>query len=549
MTRSDAAGRRHGSGLGGAPLALALLVVGWARSTGGRMATRPTGIVTFLFTDLEGSTRLWEEHAQSMAVALARHDAIVRGAVELHGGHIVKTTGDGVFAVFGGAKAAVDVAGAVQVALHNEPWPDPVSLRVRMGLHTSEAHVRDGDYFGSAVNRTARLMATAHGGQVVMSAATAALVRPEGAELRDLGEITLRDLSVPEHVFQLCLPGLPIDFPPLQGLVSFRGNLPAHPTTFVGRADDVKQVTEALRSSRLVTLTGVGGVGKSRLAVQAAAEMLPGLPEGAWLVELAPASDEDAMLEIVATTVGTSPRAGVSLEAAIVDFFRSKCALVVLDNCEHLLDPSTRLVEQVLRSCPEVRLLATSREALSADGEQVVPVRPLAPMDAEQLFVERATAVVPSFAVDEEGRAAIGEICRRLDGIPLAVELAAARTEAMSPAEIAQLLDERFRLLTGGRRTAVERHQTLRATVDWSYLQLDARERCALRPAGATGGVIRHRRRGRRGIRRRPRCVGCPRRPGTAGAPVDAHRRAQRGQHDSVLDARDVAVLRTRAAR
>ncbi len=455
------------------------------------MSELPTGTVTFLFTDLEGSTRLWEEHPEAMKSALARHDEILRDAIATHDGHVVKMTGDGAHAAFRDAPSALLAARAAQVALAAEGWGSTGPLRVRIGLHTGPAEARDGDYFGTAVNRAARLMSAAHGGQVVVSLTTEELLRdamPEGCELSDLGEHRLRDLARGERVFQLCADGLVAEFPPLRSLDAFAGNLPTQLTSFVGRQEELETVASMVRDARLVTLTGVGGVGKTRLALQAAAEVLPEFPDGAWFCELAAANDPDAMIEVVAATLGVQPRAGTTLDGSIVEFLRTKQLLLVLDNCEHLLDAAATFAERVLRACDGVRVLATSREGLAVEGEQVRPLRSLQPAGAEQLFTERARAVAPDFAVGTAHADAVTEVCRRLDGIPLAIELAAARVRAMSPEEIASLLDERFRLLTGGRRNAVERHQTLRAMVDWSYSMLDPSERVVFDRLGVFSG-------------------------------------------------------------
>jgi len=448
----------------------------------------PTGTVTFLFTDLEGSTRLWEEHPEAMKAALARHDEILRDAVEKRDGHVVKTTGDGLHAAFGTAPDAVAAAVDAQAALVDEAWTLPDPLRVRMGLHSGGAEIRDGDYFGPAVNRAARISAAAHGGQIVVSLATEELVRealPDGVTLVDLGEHRLRDLSRPERVFQIGT----AEHPPLRSLDAFPGNLPAQVTSFVGRDGDVADIVSAFDECRVLTLTGVGGVGKTRLALQGAAELLPHYRDGAWLVELGPIGDAGAVVEVVAATLGIQQRQGRSLDESVVEALRTKQMLVVLDNCEHLLDAAADLVDAFVRSCPDVNVLATSREALDVPGERAkrlrslpLPASTLAPDDlalneAVRLFVDRARDVRSGFALDESSAPAVVQICRRLDGIPLALELAAARVASMHPADIAARLDERFRLLTGGRRTAVERHHTLRATVDWSYELLDDAQR------------------------------------------------------------------------
>jgi predicted ATPase/class 3 adenylate cyclase len=464
----------------------------------------PLGTVTFLFTDVEGSTRLWETAPTAMATAIGRHDELVRSAVEAHGGYVFSTGGDGFAVAFARAGEGLAAAVEAQSALGVEAWPAEAVIRVRMGLHTGETEERNGDYFGPAVNRTARLMGLAHGGQVLTSAATADVAAdtlPPEVKLVDLGEHLLRDLSRRERVFQVEAPALGLQFPPLRSADALPGRLPLQPTSFVGRTVEVADVCQALRRSRLVTLTGVGGVGKTRLAVQVAAELMPVFPDGAWLCELAGAGDGDTLAQVVASTLDVLQRAGRSLERSIVEFLGSARLLLVLDNCEHLLDPSGRLAAAILAECSQVHVLATSREALAVPGEQVWPLRSLEVPDlgagleaaagaaSVRLFTERAASARPGFALSEANAVAVAEVCRRLDGIPLAIELAAARSTAMTAAEIAGLLDERFRLLTGGRRTAVERHQTLRAAVDWSYSLLSPTEQAVFnRLAVFSGG-------------------------------------------------------------
>jgi predicted ATPase/class 3 adenylate cyclase len=466
------------------------------------MTAPPTGTVTFLFTDLEGSTRLWEEQPDAMQGALARHDTILRDAVESRRGHVVKMTGDGLHAAFATAEEAVAAALAAQQSLHGESWGPTGPLLVRMGVHTGAAEARDGDYFGSSVNRAARLMSAAHGGQIVVSHATEELVRDDlgnGVSLVDLGEHRLRDLSRAERVFQLSADGLATGFPPLRSIDAFPGNLPQQLTSFVGRDNELRAIGKALHEARLVTLTGVGGVGKTRLAIHVAAEVVPSFPAGAWVCELAAANEPESMVQVIATTLGVQPRSGTTLEGSILEFIGTKSLVLVLDNCEHLLDAAGRFAERVLQECPAARILATSREGLAVPGEQVWALRSLRVPDARDtgsatsdgavaLFVDRAHSVRSDFELDDNNETAVVEICRRLDGIPLAIELAAARTAAMTPTEIAELLDERFRLLTGGRRTAVERHQTLRATVDWSYAQLSDTERMVFDRLGVFAG-------------------------------------------------------------
>jgi predicted ATPase/class 3 adenylate cyclase len=469
------------------------------------MTELPAGTVTFLFTDLEGSTRLWEQHPDGMRDALARHDEILRDAVEKRRGYVVKTTGDGLHAAFVTAHDAVDAAVDAQRLLTDEPWPLPDPLEIRMGLHTGEADVRDGDYYGTAVNRAARIAAVAHGGQILCSRATEELVRDHvtaDVALVDLGDHQLRDLARPEHVFQVRVDGLRADFPPLRSLDAFPGNLPVRPTSFIGRESDVGKVATSLERSPIVTITGVGGVGKTRLALQVAAEIIPHHADGAWLCELAAADGASSLVQVVAVTLGVPLRSGVDPVDSIVEFLKAKRLLLVLDNCEHLIEAAGALAERIIQLCPDVRIVATSREGLAVDGEQVIPLRSLAVPDAAndldsvagsaaaRLFVERAEAAHASFELRAVDAPAVAEICRRLDGIPLAIELAAARVVAMAPAEIAGLLDERFRLLTGGRRTAVERHQTLRATVDWSYSMLDERDRAVFDRLGVFAGTF-----------------------------------------------------------
>jgi predicted ATPase/class 3 adenylate cyclase len=468
------------------------------------MTELPSGTVTFLFTDLEGSTRLWEQHPEAMKAALARHDEILRDAIAAHGGHVVKMTGDGVHAAFATADRAVVAAVAAQSAFVDEAWFENVSLRIRMGVHTGAADLRDGDYYGTAVNKAARLMSAANGGQILVSLATEELVRDglrDGVSLDDLGEHRLRDLSRPERVFGVTAPGLGPADAPLRSLDAYPTNLPIQLSSFVGRDDELIAAQKALTLSRMVTLTGVGGSGKTRLSIQVAADALPQYADGAWLCELASATDADVLVQVVAASLGVSPRAGSTIEGSVLGFLQTRQLLLLLDNCEHLLEAAGRLAETLLRGCPGLRILATSREGLAIDGERVLPLRSMdlppastssadevAASDAARLFAERAESARPGFTIDAANAVQVAEVCRRLDGMPLAIELAAARVAVMGPGEIASLLDERFRLLTGGRRTAVERHQTLRATVEWSYSLLDERDRVVFERLGVFSG-------------------------------------------------------------
>lgn len=452
-----------------------------------------TSTVTLLFTDIVESTRLWEEHPEAMKVALSRHDEILRTAVTGHGGRIVVGTGDGIYAAFPSALGAVDAVIEAQQALLAEPWPTPVPLRVRMGLHTGEADTSDGNPKGPAANRAARLMALASGGQILLSQATADLVQdrlPGGVALRDLGEHALRSLARPERVCQLTAPGLLDDFAPLRSPTARPNNLPAALTPFIGRERELTEVNELLERTRLLTLTGPGGTGKSRLALEIAADRLDAYPDGAWLVELAPITDPALLVSAIGGALRVSEQPGRLLDAALADYLRHKQLLVILDNCEHLIDACAHHASEMLRAAPGLAILATSREALGVAGEtsyrvpslglpatDTTDLEALRRSEAVQLFTARAQAVQPGFDLTGRNAPIIGDICRRLDGIPLAIELAAARTRALSVTDIAARLDDRFRLLTGGSRAALPRQQTLRALVDWSWDLLSVQER------------------------------------------------------------------------
>jgi predicted ATPase/class 3 adenylate cyclase/DNA-binding CsgD family transcriptional regulator len=471
------------------------------------MATLPIGTVTFLFTDVEGSTRLWEQHPQTMRTVLARHDALIEAAVAQHAGAVVRPRGEGDsrFAVFPRASAAVTAAGTLQQALWAEPWPAETPLRVRLALHTGEADVRAGDYYGSAVNRCARLRAIAHGGQTLLSQATHDLVRdalPVGILVRELGEHRLADLQRAEQVYQLLAEGLPADFPPLRSLDASPNNLPLQPTSFVGRETEIAAVTQALATTRLLTLTGAGGAGKTRLALQIAADLVATYPDGVWFVDLGPLADPALVAVTVAAVVGVRDTRERPAQEALVGVLRARRVLLVLDNCEHLVAACARLVETLLRSCASLRVLTTSRERLGIPGEAVWHVPSLTVPDPRQLpsveqllgfesvrlFVERAQLVVPAFTVTTQNAHAVLQVCSRLDGIPLALELAAARARVLTVEQIATRLDDRFRLLTGGSRTALRRQQTLRTLVDWSHDLLSERERVLFRRLAVFAG-------------------------------------------------------------
>lgn len=480
---------------------------------GGHSATT----TTFLFTDIAGSTRLWAEHREAMGAALARHDALLRAAVEDSGGTVFKTVGDAVCAAFPDPLGALAAVVAGQRALAAEPWADSgvPPLRVRMALHTGIAEHRDGDWFGQSVNRVARLLAIGHGGQVLVSLPTAELVAdslPAGVALRDLGEHRLKDLSRPERVFQVLHSELEAEFPPLSSLDARPNNLPPQATTFVGRVEDLEAVRQLLDEHRLVTITGAGGSGKTRLAIQAAAEIVDAFPSGAWFVDLAPISEPSLVVQTVAAVLAVDEQPGLPVETAVADRLRRRDAtLIVLDNCEHVLDACARLAVSLLDRAPVARVLATSREPLRVPGETIWPIAPLGSpdptrwvqgqawtaddvaaltqFDAVRLFVDRACAGRPDFAVSPANAGHVAEICRRLDGIPLAIELAAARIRLLSPDQLARRLDDRFRLLTGGARTALPRQQTLQALIDWSYDLLDDAERTTLQRLSVFAGA------------------------------------------------------------
>jgi predicted ATPase/class 3 adenylate cyclase len=457
----------RGSGPGGAGVALLvahLTVMG-----------APSGTVTFLFTDIEGSTRLWQLDEGAMGLAVSRHDELLRAAIQDCGGTIFSTMGDGFAAAFPSVHTALQAAQAAQERLARQEWPTPEPVRVRMGLHTGEAEERHGDYFGTAVNRAARLMAVGHGGQILCSSATAELLDGD-VGMVDLGEHRLRDLDRPVRVFQIGEGR----FPRLRYVDLAPGNLSLPASSFVGRRRELAEVSAAVSGCRLVTLTGVGGVGKTRLALQTGAALMGDFPDGVFVVELAAVSDPGAVPDVVAAVMGVIPQPGLSVTQSVASALEGRRRLLIVDNCEQVLDAVAELVSQILVGSATVKVLATSREPLRVAEEQVWPVPSLSvagdEADAVALFTERAQAVAPRFSLDAEGdRAVVEEICRRLDGIPLAIELAASRMASMSPHEVRDRLHDRFRLLSGARR-GLERHQTLRNAVQWSYDLLSPEE-------------------------------------------------------------------------
>jgi len=451
--------------------------------------------ITFLFTDIEGSTKMWEQDADRMSHAVAGHDALVRTAVEAHRGRVVKTTGDGIYAAFPDALDSVQAVIAFQIGLTDPAATAGLTLRVRCGLHAGPAVARDNDYFGTTINRTGRIMGVAHGGQVLLSRAVADLVQdrlPPGVSLRDLGGVRLKDLSSPEQVCQLVHPQLRQDFPALRSLETTPNNLPEQLTTFIGREREVTEASKLLAGTRLLTLLGMGGLGKTRLSLQIAADALDANPDGVWFLDLAPIRDPSLVPNVAAQVLGVREEPGKSMTQTLCAHVKSRKLLLILDNCEHLMGACADFANALLRVAPGVRILATSREALRIPGEQVYPVYPLTLPDrtasvetlsrseAVQLFMDRAQLQKPGFALTEKEAPAVAELCARLEGIPLALELAAARMRSMSIQDINKRLNDRFKLLTGGGRVLMERQQTLRALVAWSYDMLREEEQWLL---------------------------------------------------------------------
>ncbi|MGH4006590.1 MAG: LuxR C-terminal-related transcriptional regulator [Pseudonocardiaceae bacterium] len=468
----------------------------------------PVGTVTFMLTDVEGSTRLWESAPEAMGIAVARHYELLDAAIALHGGvrPLEQGEGDSVVAAFARASDAVAAALDVQRAFHSEGWPEGASLRLRIALHTAEAQLRDeNNYFGRAVNRCGRLRAVAHGGQVVLSRTTRDLTLdrlPEDAALVDLGVHRLRDLGRPEQIFGLVHPDLPTEFPALCSLGTIPNNLPGELTSFVGRCTELTQIGDALQRARLLTLTGSGGCGKTRLALQAAADAMDRHPDGVWLVELARLADAALLPAAMIDALGLREMPGRALLNTLVEHLRARRALVVLDNCEHLLSACAQFADVLLRGCASVTILATSRAPLGVPGEVTwrvpsmslpaeparEPIEALRLSDAVSLFIDRARQVRPDFALTAANAPAVAQICHDLDGIPLAIELAAVRVRMLAPEQVAHALSDRFHLLTGGARTVMPRHQTLAASIDWSHELLDDGERTLLRRLSVFAG-------------------------------------------------------------
>ena len=475
------------------------------------MLEAPQGTVTFLFTDIVGSTRLWERFPNAMSPALARHDGIVRSAVEARKGHVFKTVGDAFCVAFPTPLDALMAAIEVQRGLTAENWGETGPLAVRMGLHTGTAEFRDGDYFGGTLNRTARIEAAAHGGQVLLSQVTYELLeddRPDGILFRSLGNHRLRNLDRPEHLYQASATGLEDRFPPPRSMEVLPNNLPVQTTSFVGREREMEESLRRLGKTRLLTLMGMGGTGKTRLALEIGARVINDFRDGVWLIELALVTEPDRVVGAVASAVGAREEAERPLHETLVHFLKEKSVLLILDNCEHLLAAVSSLATGLLQSCPRLKILAASRHSLGIAGETTFPVPPLgifdvrlhtltgpdiaerlSQFDAVRLFIDRAMAVRPDFAVTNANAPALAEICSRLDGIPLAIELAAARARVLDVGQIAARLGDCFRLLRGNDRGGHLPHQqTLQALIDWSYDLLSAQEALLFRRMAVFAG-------------------------------------------------------------
>ncbi len=473
------------------------------------MNNLPSGTVTFLFTDIEGSTKLAQEYRDEMPALLALHNQILHQAIEAHNGYVFQVVGDSFAAAFHSAHDAVNAVVDAQRALQSEAW-SPAAIKVRMGIHTGAAQLqidaKDNPYSGYAtLASTQRIMSAGNGGQILLSGATRELIRdvlPANTELLGLGEKRLKDLLRPEHIYQLNIAGLSTKFPPLKTLDSLPNNLPAQLTSFIGRENEIAELKHELDEHRLVTLTGSGGTGKTRLSLQVAAELLEKFDHGVWFVELAPLTDPDLIPQTILSTIGVQEQQSKTPLEVLKEYLHGKQTLIVLDNCEHLISTSAQVVNALLNAAPKLKVLASSREALGVKGEVSYPVpslslpnpkqlptiEQLSQYEAVRLFIDRALLVAPHFDVDKDNAPFIAQICYRLDGIPLAIELAAARVKMLSVEQISARLDDRFRLLTGGARTALPRQQTLRALIDWSYDILTENERLLLRRLSVFAG-------------------------------------------------------------
>lgn len=462
------------------------------------MSTLPSGTVTFLFTDIEGSTRLWQEQPEAMAIAHARHDGVLRNAIESNNGYVFQIVGDSFSAAFHNAVDGLRAVLASQRALQQQTSEflknsEVLIIRARMGLHTGSAEILpDGKYDGYAtLASTQRVMSAAHGGQTLLTQITYDLLQnalPSDVTLHDMGEHRLKDLRAPLRLYQVNAPDLPQNFPTIKSLDTQPNNLPTQLTSFIGREKEIAEIKAALNSSRLVTLTGSGGTGKTRLSIEVGTQLLPNFTNGVWLIELAPLSDESQIIPALAQAFGLQELPFNPLANLVTDYLRDKELLLVLDNCEHLIAACARLADELLHQCAGLKILASSREALGIAGEVAYRTPSLADSESTRLFVDRARAANSKFSLTDSNASPVAQICHRLDGIPLAIELAAARTKLLSADQIASRLDDLFRLLVGGSRTALPRQQTLRALIDWSYDLLSDEEKNLLRIASVFVG-------------------------------------------------------------
>lgn len=469
----------------------------------------PSGTVTFLFTDIEGSTKLAQQYSEEMPALLARHNEILNQAFSAHAGFTFQIVGDSFAVAFHNASDAIMAALDSQRALHQEAW-SPAPIKVRMGIHTGAAQVQpEGTaprYTGYAtIAMSQRIMSAGHGGQILLSQTSADLLRdrlPENAELRDMGKRRLKDVVEPEQIYQLTVPDLPSEFAPLNAPGNFTHNLPTQLTSFIGREGEITALAQLLHDHRMVTLTGSGGCGKTRLSIQIASRVQENFPDGVWYIELAPIAEPELVSQTIVTTLSLREDSLRTSLQVLSDYLQARNSLLVLDNCEHVIEACARLSEPLLRVCSRLKILATSREALGIAGETpyrvpslttpnpayLPPLEQLEAIDSIHLFLERAENAKSDFRLTRENASPVAQICARLDGIPLAIELAAARVKVLSPEQIASRLDDRFRLLTGGSRTALPRQQTLRAMIDWSYSLLSEPEKVLFRRLAVFAG-------------------------------------------------------------
>ncbi|MFZ1461879.1 MAG: tetratricopeptide repeat protein [Ignavibacteria bacterium] len=452
---------------------------------------RPTGNVTFLFTDIEGSTKLAQDFSEALPFALERHNTILREAVGLNNGFMFKTIGDAFCCAFGNAHEAVRAATDAQIKLNSEKWKDAV-IKVRMGIHTGKSEWNGSDYMGYVtLARTQRIMSAAYGGQILISENVYEMFSENSISVRDLGNRRLKDLIQPVNLYQILSTEIPADFPPLKTLDARPNNLPVQLTNFIGRETDISEIKKTLTNSRLITLLGPGGTGKTRLSMQIAADMIDEYSNGVFIAEIAQVSEPSLIIQTVMNSLGVNEVKGQSQDLTLSEFLKEKEMIIIMDNCEHLIKECAEIAEKLLLKCRKLKIIATSREALNCSGERTYKVPPLSLPDqnlknspekltqyeAVRLFIERALVINQEFRVTNENAPALANICYQLDGIPLAIELAAARINVLSLDGINERLRDRFKLLTGGKRTALPRQQTLRALIDWSYDLLSEKEK------------------------------------------------------------------------